>query len=542
LKMGEYCVVYGAGILGLLATQMLRVSGVRAIVVDLDERRLKIAQELGAEYTVNAGAEDAVKLINHYTGGYGADAVLFTAATASSQPLSHSFQICKKKGKVVLVGVVGMSIRREDMYAKELDLIVSTSYGPGRYDSNYEEKGLDYPYAYVRWTENRNMTEYLRLVKEGQIKLEKLIDNTYPITQVTEAFDSLRQGTRPLMVILSYGEPATDYGFYRQQSRKVNMAARPLQRETIGVALIGVGGFATAVHLPNLAKLKDKYRLHAVVNKTGHKAKAIAQQYGAQYATSEVDDVLSDKDVDLVLICTRHDSHSELTLKALRAGKNVFVEKPLATKNEELVEIEAFFSNKATHKPMLFVGYNRRFSKYAREIKKHTDRRINPLFLHYRMNAGYIPMDSWVHEYGGRIIGEACHIIDLMTFFTRSRIRSVSVEDLTPANDKVSSSDNKSIILKYEDGSIGTLEYFSVGSRDLSKEYMELHFDEKSIVLDDYQSLKGYGVNVKEIRTPMSQKGQFEELEYLYEGLRKGEWPIPLLDLLQTTYTTLLVR
>lgn len=542
LRIGEFCVVYGAGILGLLAAQMLQRSGVRVIVIDLNDRRLQIAQALGAELTINGGEEDAVKVVNQYTGGFGADAVLFTAATANSEPLSQSFQICKKKGKVVLVGVVGMSIKREDMYAKELDFIISTSYGPGRYDSNYEQKGLDYPYAYVRWTENRNMTEYLRLIKEGSVKLDKLIDSEFPIADVNEAFESLNAASKPLMVLLSYGEPSTKPGLYSQQPRKVNILSSQVTNNTIRIALIGTGGFATGMHLPNIARLSDKFSLHAVVNRTGHKANAIAKQYGAKYATTDVQEILDDSEVDLVLICTRHDSHASLTLKALRAGKNVFVEKPLATTQEELEHIEDFYKMQtATPKPMLFVGFNRRFSPYATEIKKHTDKRINPLFMHYRMNAGYIPLDSWVHEDGGRIVGEACHIIDLMTFFTGSKIKSISAEELTPANEKISAADNKSIILKYEDGSVGTLEYFAIGSRDLSKEHMELHFDEKSIVMDDYKSLKGYGVSVKDLATPVSEKGQLEELQVFYHALKKGEWPIPLSDLLQTTFSTFLL-
>jgi predicted dehydrogenase/threonine dehydrogenase-like Zn-dependent dehydrogenase len=543
LRIGEFCVVYGAGILGLLAAQMLQRSGARVIVIDLNDRRLEIAGSLGVELTINGGKEDAVKVVNQYTGGFGADAVLFTAATGSSEPLSQSFQICKKKGKVVLVGVVGMSIKREDMYAKELDFIISTSYGPGRYDSNYEQKGLDYPYAYVRWTENRNMTEYLRLIKEGSVKLDKLIEGEFPITDVTEAFESLNGASKPLMVLLSYGEPSTNPGVYTQHDRKVNISSAKATNNTIRIALVGTGGFATGMHLPNIARLNDKYSLHAVVNRTGHKANAIARQYGAKYATTDVEEILNDREVDLVLICTRHDSHAQLTLKALRAGKNVFVEKPLATTREELEQIEDFYKTpSATPKPLLFVGFNRRFSPYATEAKKHTDKRINPLFMHYRMNAGYIPLDSWVHEDGGRIVGEACHIIDLMTFFTGSRIRSISAEELTPANEKISSADNKSIILKYEDGSVGTLEYFAIGSRDLSKEHMELHFDEKSIVMDDYKSLKGYGVSVKDPATPVSEKGQLEELHVLYHALKKGEWPIPLSDLLQTTFSTFLLQ
>jgi predicted dehydrogenase len=544
--LGEFCVVVGAGILGLLSVQMLRLSGIRVIAIDLDDKRLGIANELGVEHAINPLKEDPLNAVENLTGGHGADAVIFAAATDSSEPLSHAFRMCKKKGRVVLVGVVGMDIKREDMYQKELDFLISTSYGPGRYDRNYEEKGLDYPYAYVRWTENRNMLEYLRLVHNGSIRLERLINAVYPIERVSEAFESLtKPGEKPLMVILDYGMPEYEkLAVYSTHERKVYINDTPVKKDVINIALVGAGGFATGIHLPNLKKLKGKYNLCAVMTRTGHKARAVAQQYGAKYATTNFDDILQDENIDLLLIATRHDSHAELTLKALKAGKNVFVEKPLAINQEELNRISEFYEDKiANPKPLLMVGFNRRFSRYAREIKRHTDKRINPLFIHYRMNAGYIPLDSWVHEDGGRIIGEACHIIDLMTFFTESEIESINFESITPKNEKIASSDNKSIILKYKDGSLCTIEYFSVGNKAFPKEYMEVHFDEKTIVLDDYKSLKGYGIKINEISTNTSEKGQLEELETLYEALKNGgKWPIELWDMLQTTEITLVVK
>lgn len=542
LKLGEFCVVVGAGILGLLSVQMLVLSGVRVAVTDFDERRLGVARDLGAELTINPASENVVNLVGSWTDGFGADAVLFTAATASSEPLSQSFQMCKKKGKVILVGVVGMQIKREDMYVKELDFLISTSYGPGRYDRNYEEKGIDYPYSYVRWSENRNMTEYLRLVHEEKIKLEKLIDCVFPIEKVTDAFASLElKEAKPLMVLLDYGKfIEKNLDQYLSHDRKIHFKTKPVDKKIINIALVGVGGFATGMHLPNIAKLKDKYRLHAVMNRTGLKASAVAKEYGASYATTDYNDILKDPEVDLVLICTRHDSHAELTLKALEAGKNVFVEKPLATTHEELKMIKDFFEKDDTPKPLLFVGFNRRFSPFIKEIKKHTDKRVNPLFIRYRMNAGYIPLDHWVHEHGGRIVGECCHIIDLMTALTESEIVSVSVESLSPNTGKYSSNDNKSITLKYADGSLASIEYFSLGSKELSKEMMEIHFDERSIILDDYKTLRGFGIKINESRSEVCLKGQYEELFVLYETLKKGDcWPITLENLIETTALTL---
>lgn len=538
LKLGESCVVVGAGILGLLALQMLKKSGIQVIVSDFDQKRLDLAKELGADLVINPAQEDLIKTVSSYTGGYGADGVLFTAATSSSKPLSESFKMCRKKGKVVLVGVVGMEIERGDMYAKELDFLISTSYGPGRYDSNYEEKGLDYPYAYVRWTENRNMTEYLRLIHQHYIDVEKLIDAVFPIDQITEAFESLQQeGKKPIIVLLDYNNPDSYRG------SKIDLKTKTVSSNTINVGLIGAGSFATGMHLPNMKKLKDKYNLKGVMSRTGFKAKTIADQFEAEYATANVDDILNDPKIDLVLIATRHDSHAELVLKSLKAGKHTFVEKPLAVNQTELDLIKEFY-NQPGEKPVLMTGFNRRFSPFASEIKKHTSKRINPLFIQYRMNAGHIPLDQWVHEHGGRIVGEACHLIDLMTFFTESKIASISVEKISPNNDKISATDNVSIVLKYEDGSVCNIQYFAVGSKQISKEYMEVHFDEKTIVMDDYKTLKGYGVRLKEISIGRSDKGQKQELELLYETLKgnnKG-WSIALWDMIQTTEATFLIN
>ncbi len=547
MNLGEFCVVIGTGIIGLLSIQLLHISGIRVIAIDPDKNRLALAKEIGAELTLDPASEDIIKQVQNYTNGYGADAVIFTAATSSSEPLSQAFQMCRRKGRVVLVGVSGMTIDRKDIYPKELDFLISTSYGPGRYDKQYEEKGIDYPYSYVRWTENRNLQEYLRLIALGALDINPVIDKIYPIDKVTEAFNIFKSSEkRPLMVILDYGlAPFENLGSYAEQERKIELTHKLTQKDIINVAVIGVGNFATAVHLPNLATLKKTYSIYAIVDKNGNKAKAVAGQYGAAYATTSIDDVLKDDKVNMVLITTPHDSHAELSLKALQAGKHVFVEKPLATKLTDLELIEAFYNeNLSADKPLLMVGFNRRFSPYAAEIKKNTDKRINPLFIHYRMNAGYIPLDHWVHENGGRIVGEACHIIDLVGFLTGKPVISICPENMNPSTEKFSKSDNKSFILKYKDGSIATIEYFATGSRKLSKEYMEIHFDEKSIVMDDYKRLQGFGINIKEITTPASQKGHLEEWIAFHEALtgQAKSWPIPLPELFQTTRVSLLIN
>jgi predicted dehydrogenase/threonine dehydrogenase-like Zn-dependent dehydrogenase len=552
LKLGEFCVVTGTGILGLLTIQLLRVSGIRVIAIDPDKNRLELAKKVGAELTLDPADENIIKQVQNYTNGHGTDAVIFTAATSSSEPLSQAFQMCRRKGRVILVGVSGMTIDRKDIYPKEIDFLISTSYGPGRYDKQYEEKGIDYPYSYVRWTENRNLEEYLRLISRGEIDIDLLIDKIYPVDNVTEAFSIFKSSEkRPLMVILDYGLPVVENLIsYAEHKRKIEIAGKidisrkPLVNNIINIAVIGAGNFATAVHLPNLATLKNWFSLYAVVDKQGNKAKAVADQYGAVYATTNIDDIIKDDKVTMVLITTPHDSHAEITLKALQAGKHVFVEKPLATNLSDLESIEAFYKeDQSSAKPLLMVGFNRRFSPYATEIKKHTDARINPLFIHYRMNAGYIPLDHWVHENGGRIVGEACHIIDLAGFLTGKPVVSISYDSMEPSTGKFSKSDNKSFILKYEDGSIATIEYLAAGNRDLSKEYMEIHFDEKSIVMNDYKSMQGFGLNIKEIKTASSQKGHLEEWLAFHRALtgKENSWPIPLAELFQTTRVSILI-
>ena len=552
VALGEYVVVFGLGNIGQLTLQILKNAGCRVIGIDLDERRLKIGKENGAALVLNPEKTDIIKEVIHFTDGRGADKVIFTASATSSEPLHQAFQMTRKKGKVVLVGVSGMDIKREDLYSKEIDFLIATSYGPGRYDETYEEKGLDYPYAYVRWTENRNMEEYLQEIAEGNINLRNLIEKVYPIERVEEAYEELQKPDRPLITLLEYGQelPEDLQALYRKESKVYISTHVTTTKEIINVAILGAGSFATSVHLPNLEKLRDKFKIYAIVNKTPHKAKAIADQSHAYYATCNTDDILSDKNVDLVMVTTRHNLHGEYVLKALNAGKNVFVEKPLCIKEEELKGIKDFYNSKLAtpnvRLPLLMVGFNRRFSQYAQEAKRHTDKRINPLFMHYRVNAGYIPLDHWVHgeEGGGRIIGEACHLIDLFTFFIGCKVKGIYTSTLTPKTESLSSDDNRVIVLNYEDGSIATLEYVAAGSKEFPKEYIEIHFDEKTIIIDDFKSLKGFGVKVKEIKEHISEKGHLKELEILYEVLqgKSSNWPIELWDIFQTTEVTFAIE
>jgi predicted dehydrogenase/threonine dehydrogenase-like Zn-dependent dehydrogenase len=540
--IGETFVVIGLGILGQLTAQILRAAGCRVIGTDLDPTRVRLATGLGMDMALAADGSGDIDQVSRLTDGVGADAVIITASTPSDEVVSNAFRMCRKKGRVVLVGDVGLDLNRADFYQKELDFLVSTSYGPGRYDRNYEERGLDYPVGYVRWTENRNMSEYLRLLAEGRIKLTSLIGATFDIGDASGAYEALRSGEgRPIIVLLSYGDQAVE-----ADERVVpNPNHRPARAATIGVALVGAGTFAKGVHLPNIRALRDTLRMQAVVSRTGHNAMATARLFDAAYATTDFDQVLEDPAVDLVIIATRHDLHSSLALRALRHGKHVLVEKPLALNREELESIRAFYEEPGDSKPILMTGFNRRFSVYGRRIAELTRDRSNPMVISYRMNAGYIPPDHWVQttEGGGRNLGEACHIYDLFTFLTEARQTGVQAEAIRPRSGYYGRTDNFATTIGFDDGSVATLTYTALGAAGHPKEQMDVFVDGKVISLDDYKRLTVAGASVKALATSAPEKGQRQELEALVLAIRDGgEWPIALWQQIQAAEIALRVE
>ncbi|MCL4079348.1 bi-domain-containing oxidoreductase [Coriobacteriia bacterium Es71-Z0120] len=529
--LGESFVVIGLGILGQLTVQMLKADGCRVIALDLDASRVALAERLGADIGLRQEDGDAIERVARLTDGYGADGVIITAATKSSEVVSSAFKMCRRKGRVVLVGDVGLDIKREDIYAKELDFRISTSYGPGRYDARYEEHGLDYPIGYVRWTENRNMAEYLRLVADGKIDLDAMISAVYPVDEAAGAYEALKHGEpRPLMVLLSYPRPVKE----RAQRVVPNPLATPAHDGSVRIALIGAGGFAKGMHLPNIKAQPELMTLHAVCTRTGHNAQATARQYGARYATTDVEQVLADPEADAVLIATRHDLHAGLALKALAAGKHVLVEKPLGITRDEVERVVAFFEEREREgaaAPVLLTGFNRRFSPFAVRLKELTARRSDPMHIVYRMNAGYIPLDHWVHgpEGGGRNIGEACHIYDLFTYLTDARVTGVQVAAVEPRTGTYARNDNFTATFTFEDGSVATLVYTALGSADYPKEQAEVFSDGKIYVLDDYKALRVVGSPAKGVETKVVDKGQAAEIAAFARAVREGgDWPIPL--------------
>lgn len=401
--MGEAFIVLGLGIIGQITLQMLKANGCRVIGVDIDRNRVRLAKECGADAAFHPDDEDAIQHAFRLADGYGVDGVVVTAASSDDKLISQAFQMCRKKGRVVLVGDVGLDLNREDIFKKELDFLISTSYGPGRYDPTYEEGGVDYPLSYVRWTENRNMSEYLRLVSTNQIKLVSLISKIIDIDQASNAYEELKASNQDLLVLLHYPDGRGGDA----SSRKItNPSAISRKGGALRVALVGAGGFAKGMHLPNMESLAGKFYLHAVMSRTGHNAQATAKQFGAAYATTDISQIICDSDVDVLLIATRHNLHASMVLEGLRAGKHVIVEKPLALTQGELNSIQDFYRENPAG-PVLMTGFNRRFSPHLKRIHEVIAQRSNPMIINYRMNAGHIPLDSWVHgeEGGGAQLG-----------------------------------------------------------------------------------------------------------------------------------------
>ena len=531
--LGETFVVVGLGILGQISAQMLSANGCKVIGVDLDPWRVQLALDNGMDIGINPASENYVERVLNFTSGIGADGVIVTAATESNQVISEAMQACRKKGRVVLVGDVGLDLNRADFYKKELDFLISTSYGPGRYDSFYEEGGQDYPIAYVRWTENRNMQAYIDLLSKGKIKLANLYRQPYPIDKAGEAYDALKGvGEKPLLVLLEYPE--------RDGIRVTGVPLRSTEAKSgkIRVALAGASSFVQGMHLPNMAKLRDRFTLRAVMSRTGANARSVGTQYEAVYCTSDYDEILRDDEVDLIMVTTRHDLHGSMVLQALRAGKHVFVEKPLALREEEVAAIERFYTENPNG-PLLMVGFNRRFSPAIKTIRSVLENRTTPIIVNYRMNAGYIPLDHWVHgqEGGGRNIGEACHIYDLFNFLTGThRLEAINAYSITSNSKQWNRNDNFVATLKYVDGSVCSLTYTALGDKSYPKERMEVFGDGKVLSMDDYKSVVVNGRKHKGWSSAAPQKGQLDELDALFATLLKGApWPISLEEQLQVS-------
>lgn len=533
--VGETVCVVGLGLVGQITLQILRANGCRVVAIDLDPAKCEIASGLGAVLAVPRGDEHLARHVLAATDGRGVDGVLVTAATPSSDPIQLAVELCRDRGTVVVVGIVGMETKFEKVVKKEITIKLSRSYGPGRYDPVYEQHGVDYPFGYVRWTEQRNMEGFLGLIETGVVNLDPIITETVPFEQAAEAYSKVkdRASSQILGVVFEYAKEAD------RSPVVVHRPPTPADgRVRIGV--IGAGNFARATLLPALKSMRD-VELRGVANATGLSARATADRFHVGYSTASFEHVLDDPDIDLVLIATRHDSHAALVIEALRRGKAVFVEKPLALTRAEL---EAIVDVQAEGNGRLMVGFNRRFAGPTRKVLDLVEGHSEPLLVNYRVNAGFLAADHWLHDPvmgGGRVLGEACHFIDWMRAVVGAPIRSVVATPM--ANGGMYKDDNLAVQLTFADGSIGNLVYCANGNTGVSKEYAEVFCQGSTAILDDYRTVTTYvGDRRRAHRSSAQDKGHVEELKQLVEAVRQGRaLPIPVSELIEVTHATFAV-
>ena len=488
--LGESFVVTGVGLIGLLAVQILRANGCRVLAIDFDEAKLDLARSFGA-MTCNPGAGgDPVAAASAFSRGQGVDGAIITASTKSAEPISQAARMCRKRGRIILVGVTGLELNRSEFYEKELSFQVSCSYGPGRYDPAYEEEGGDYPVGFVRWTEQRNFEAVLDLMASGAIDTSRLVSHHFAFEDAQSAYRVVVEEPSALGIVLDYGHPVESRHLTRVAIP--SSTARPragASRPVLGV--IGAGNYASRVLVPAFSKAGAT--LKSICSAGGSSALVQGRRAGFAEATSDIDAMLADPQIDAVAIVTRHDSHARLTIAALTAGKHVFVEKPLALTPDELAGIRAAHLESGRQ---LMVGYNRRFAPHVRTMKALIERIAEPKSFVMVMNAGALPARHWTHDPlqgGGRIVGEACHHIDLMRHLAGAPITSVQARRIGRNAAGVSGDDNAVIVLGFADGSFGTVHYLANGSAAFPKERIEVFAAGRTLQLDNFMRLRGFG-------------------------------------------------
>jgi predicted dehydrogenase len=535
--LGESVAVIGLGLIGLLAVQLLRANGCRVIGVDFDPGKLALARTWGAETCDLSAAADPVEAAVAFSRGRGVDAVLITASTSSDEPLRQAARMCRKRGRIVLVGQAGLQMARSDFYEKELSFQVSCSYGPGRYDPSYEEKGCDYPLGFVRWTEQRNFEAVLDMLADGQIDVAPLVSHRFPIAGADAAYDLITGGGPSLGILLDYPCPAEQPDeILRRRSVPLPRGAVPAGQPGRGVVgFIGGGNYAGAVLIPAFSRAGA--RLKTVVSRDGVSGVHAGRKHGFESTTTDVEQVLADSDIDAVVVATRHDSHAALAVRALQAGKHVFVEKPLAITAESLAEVEMAHREASGQAaaPMLMVGFNRRFSPLTVEVRRLLRAVTAPKAFVMTVNAGPIPADHWTHDPeagGGRIVGECCHFIDLLRFLAGAPIRSHSVRAIPGGQ-----GDTATVELAFEDGSIGSVHYFANGGKSFPKERLEVFAGGGVLQLDNFRRLCGFGwPKFGRLSLWRQDKGQSACAAAFLEAVRAGgPAPIPFPELLEVS-------
>jgi predicted dehydrogenase/threonine dehydrogenase-like Zn-dependent dehydrogenase len=532
--LGEAAVVIGLGLLGQITIQLLKANGCRVCGIDLDPEKVKLASELGADASIVSGEQNVEEILN-WSRGRGADLVVITAATSSNQPIELAAEVSRRKGRVVAVGLVGLDVPRQAFYERELTLKVSMSYGPGRYDLDYEERGHDYPFPYVRWTEQRNIEAFLDLVAAKRIEIERLITHRFSISDAERAYELISNVNGSYLGVL------LTYDSQRSLSSRIELPRKvqPGRKHTmVKLGLIGAGKYVRSMLLPHFREAGVSFR--SITTASGVSAQDVGQKFGFESAVSNTEEILGDNEINLVVIGTRHDSHADLAIRALENNRHVFVEKPLALNDEELDRIIATASNSDGQ---LMVGFNRRFSPLAQATKDFFNSRTDPLSILYRVNAGRIAREHWIQdsrEGGGRLIGEVCHFIDLMTFFTNALPVSIFAEAAASHNDAIIDEDSVFITIRFSDGSNGCIAYLAEGDKALAKERVEIFGNQRSVVLDDFRSGAFYKNGKSETKRLRTQdKGQAAEVRAICDMvLHDKPAPIRLEELVATTRAT----
>ena len=521
---GETIVVVGLGLIGLVTAELLKSNGCNVIGFDFDQSKVDIAKEKGIIAVNPSEGTDQVKFVESYTNGIGADGVIITASNKSNEIISQSAQMCRKRGRVILVGVIGLDISRADFYTKEISFQVSCSYGPGRYDDSYEQKGNDYPIGFVRWTEKRNFHAILNAMSNGNLNVKPLISERIPLADYDRIYGNMKT-SKSIASILEY--KSND-----KLSRTVKVISKSFTHSKGVIGIIGAGNFTSATLLPNLKKIDASIKY--IASSGGLSSTTMAKQHKIETSTTDYQEILKDEDVDVIMITTKHNSHAKMVIQSLNAGKHVFVEKPLALNENELNNIIDIYNKQ---EKSISVGFNRRFAPFAKEMKKALGKANVPINIIATMNAGYIPADVWVHDMeigGGRIIGEACHFIDLCTFFTGSKVIAVCMNSM--GKNPQENTDNATILLKYENGSSAVINYFSNGSKSYSKERLEIYSDERTIVMDNWRKLKTFGFKKGINASAKQDKGHLNQFKELVAQQKSGGDPIiPFDEIVNTT-------
>jgi len=534
--LGETVAVVGLGLVGQLTVQILKAAGCSVIGIDLDSHSVALAKSLGADVAFRRSGNGLVSDIQSYTHGIGADAVIITAATKSNDPVQLAGAIARDKGRVVLVGDVAITIPRAPYYMKELDFRISRSYGPGRYDSSYEEKGHDYPVGYVRWTERRNMEEFLRLVGTGKVDVKKLTTHIFHIDDAVKAYSMItgKSKERYIGVLLEYPQ---------EKKPSPNIVGVTGSRETkasLSVGFIGAGNFAQSSLIPFINT--KNVALKGVCTSNGLNAKNVARKFGFEFAATDPKEIFASKNIDTVFIATRHNLHAPLSVQAMRHHKHVFVEKPLALNEAELSEIIKAHDAARKQSHLRFtVGFNRRFSPSVRRAKEFFAEMNEPMIVNYRVNAGFIPPEHWVHdpvEGGGRIIGEVCHFIDTIQYLSNGEPTEVFARSLSLAG-KRTQSDNIVVTLKLSNGALGVITYLANGDSSVPKERIEISAGGRTAIIDNFKTLETYAGGTRKVSDALTiDKGHKTEVEEFIKSVHLATDLIPFQSLVATTRAT----